>query len=99
MWVKVALLPRTRNHDKFGAIADTMGNIAHRIGSEFEACKKRGQVYDQLESFEFLSVEAKVEVAQYLCNNSKDMNLFFSLPEVAKTVLVKRIVKKLDFKE
>ncbi|KAL8511842.1 hypothetical protein ACS0TY_018323 [Phlomoides rotata] len=88
-----------KNHDKFGAITDTMGNIAQRIGSEFEACKKRGLVFDQLESFEFLSVEAKVEVAQYLCNNSKDMDLFFSLPEFAKTVLVKRIVKKMDFTE
>ncbi|KAL8486852.1 hypothetical protein ACS0TY_023518 [Phlomoides rotata] len=76
-----------KNHDKFGAIADTMGNIAQRIGSEFEACKKRGLVYDQLETFELLSVEARVEVAQYLCNNSKDMDLFLSLPELLKLFL------------
>ncbi|KAL8547229.1 hypothetical protein ACS0TY_006808 [Phlomoides rotata] len=67
------------------------------LHNEFEACKMRGLVYDQLGSFEFLSVDARVEVSQCLCNNSKDMDLFFSLPEVAKMVLVKRIMKKLDF--
>ncbi|KAL8496275.1 hypothetical protein ACS0TY_020112 [Phlomoides rotata] len=80
-------------------IADTMGSIAQQIGSWFEACKKRELVYDQLGKIEFLSVEARVEVSQYLCNNSKDMDLFFSIPEGAEMVLVKRIMKELDFAE
>ncbi|KAL8470640.1 hypothetical protein ACS0TY_033265 [Phlomoides rotata] len=88
-----------KNNSKFVQIADTMGSIAERIGSEFEACKKRGLVFDQLGSFECLSVTARVEVAQYLCNNSKDMDLFFSLPDFAKLVLVKGIMKKMDFIE
>ncbi|KAL8534750.1 hypothetical protein ACS0TY_010690 [Phlomoides rotata] len=31
-----------KNENRFGQIADTMGNIAERIGSEFESCKKCG---------------------------------------------------------
>ncbi|KAL8507683.1 hypothetical protein ACS0TY_018283 [Phlomoides rotata] len=69
--------------DKFGQIADTIGNIAERV-------------YDLLNVFNFLSVDVRVEVAQYLCNNSNDMDLFISLPDDAKTTMVKRIMRKLD---
>ncbi|KAL8476710.1 hypothetical protein ACS0TY_029129 [Phlomoides rotata] len=82
--------------DKFGKIADTIGNIAERVGSEFDNRKRREQVYDLLNVFNFLSVDVRVEVAQYLCNNSKDMDLFISLPDDAKTAMVKRIMRKLD---
>ncbi|KAL8479080.1 hypothetical protein ACS0TY_030830 [Phlomoides rotata] len=67
-----------------------MGNIAERIGSEFESCKKCGQVYDTIGMIESLTVEARVVVAEYLCNNSKDMDLFYSLPDDAKLLYVKR---------
>ncbi|KAL8528286.1 hypothetical protein ACS0TY_005913 [Phlomoides rotata] len=67
---------------RFGHIADTMGSTTQRVGSEFDACKKCGHVYDHLGLIDFLTVEA--------------MNLFFSLPDDVKTVLVKRIMKKLD---
>lgn len=77
-----------------GYIADTMGNIAQRIGSEFDATQKRGQVYETLGLLGFLPVEAKVYVAQYLCNNSKELDLYFSLPDEAKTVMVKNIIQK-----
>ncbi|KAL8548168.1 hypothetical protein ACS0TY_007477 [Phlomoides rotata] len=72
-----------------------MGSIAQRIGSEFEAGKKHKQVYDTLGMIECLTVEARVEVAEYLCNNSKDMDLFYSLPDDVKKVYVKRIMRKL----
>lgn len=75
-------------------IADTMGNIAQRIGSEFDATQKRGQVYESLGLLGFLHVEAKVFVAQYLCNNSKELDLYFSLPDEAKGVMVKNIIQK-----
>ncbi|KAL8555508.1 hypothetical protein ACS0TY_003352 [Phlomoides rotata] len=85
-----------KSDSRFGQIAETMGSIAQRIGSEFDACKRRGQVYDQLGQIDFLTVEMRVEVAQHLCNYPKDMDLFFSLPDDAKMVLVRRIMKKLD---
>ncbi|KAL8536706.1 hypothetical protein ACS0TY_012044 [Phlomoides rotata] len=84
-----------KSDSRFGQIADTMGSIAQRVGSEFDACTRRGKVYEQLGLLDFLTVESRVEVSQYLCNNPKDMDLFFSLPDDAKNVLVKRIMKKL----
>ncbi|KAL8541810.1 hypothetical protein ACS0TY_002890 [Phlomoides rotata] len=81
---------------RFGQIADTMGNIAQRVGFQFGACKKRGEVYDHLGLMDFLTVGWRVKVAQYLCNNSKDMDLFFSLPDDVKKVLVMEIMKKLE---
>ncbi|KAL8466128.1 hypothetical protein ACS0TY_035297 [Phlomoides rotata] len=81
--------------DWFGQITDTMGNIAQRVGSEFDACKRRGHVYEQFGLIGYLTVESRVEIAQYLCNNPKDMDLFFSLPDDAKNVLVNRIMRKL----
>ncbi|KAL8477360.1 hypothetical protein ACS0TY_029601 [Phlomoides rotata] len=86
-----------KNDSRFGQIADTMGSIAQRIGSEFEAGKKCGQVYDTLRMIESLTVEARVEVAEYLCNNSKDMDLFYSLPDDTKKVYIKRIMRKFGY--
>ncbi|KAL8512018.1 hypothetical protein ACS0TY_018468 [Phlomoides rotata] len=61
---------------------------------------KRKHIYELAVQFintmEFLTVESRVEVAQYLCNFPKDMDLFYSLPDNAKTVLVNRILKKLE---
>ncbi|KAL8546840.1 hypothetical protein ACS0TY_006529 [Phlomoides rotata] len=85
-----------KNDTRFREIAETMGSIAQRIGSEFEACKRRGLVYDTLGMIDSLSVEARVEVAEYLCNHTKDMDLFYSLPDDAKIMYVKRIMKKLS---
>ncbi|KAL8496620.1 hypothetical protein ACS0TY_020349 [Phlomoides rotata] len=73
-----------KNDICFGQIADTMGSIAQRISSEYEACKRCGLVYDTHDMIESLSVEVRVEVAEYLCNHSKDMDLFYSLLDDAK---------------
>ncbi|KAL8504181.1 hypothetical protein ACS0TY_022784 [Phlomoides rotata] len=88
-----------RADSRFGNIASTMGTIAERVGSEFDAIKKRGKVFDMLELIENLTVDDRVQVSQFLCNNPKEMDLFFGLPDYAKTVLVKRIKKKLDEEE
>ncbi|KAL8479944.1 hypothetical protein ACS0TY_026765 [Phlomoides rotata] len=50
----------------FGKIAETMGNIANRVGSEFDNRQRRDQVYDSLSGMDFMSVEARVAIAQYL---------------------------------
>ncbi|KAL8473674.1 hypothetical protein ACS0TY_030500 [Phlomoides rotata] len=88
-----------KSDSRFGQIAGIMGNITQRVGSEFDACKRRGQVYEQLGLIGYLTVESRVEIAQYLCNNPKDMDLFFSLPDDAKNVLVNRIMMKLGHAE
>ncbi|KAL8506142.1 hypothetical protein ACS0TY_017127 [Phlomoides rotata] len=80
----------------FGKIAEIMGNIANRVGSEFDNRQRRDQVYDSLSEMAFMTVEARVVIAQYLCNNTKDMNLFFSLPDEAKMVFVTNIMRKLS---
>ncbi|KAL8510540.1 hypothetical protein ACS0TY_017386 [Phlomoides rotata] len=67
----------------FGKIAEIMGNIANRV-------------YDSLSEMAFMTVEARVAIAQYLCNNTKDMDLFFSLPDEAKMVFVTNIMRKLS---
>ncbi|KAL8545624.1 hypothetical protein ACS0TY_005669 [Phlomoides rotata] len=79
----------------FGQIASTMDNIAKRVGSEFDNRHRREQVYDQLNELEFISVEARVAIAQYLCNNTREIDLVFSLPDEAKTVFVTNIMRKL----
>ncbi|KAL8513875.1 hypothetical protein ACS0TY_013117 [Phlomoides rotata] len=80
----------------FGKIVETMGNITNRVGSEFDNRLRRDQVYDILSEIDFISVEARVPIAQYLCNNTKDMDLFFSLSGEAKMVFVTNIMRKLS---
>ncbi|KAL8508068.1 hypothetical protein ACS0TY_018573 [Phlomoides rotata] len=80
----------------FGKIAETMGNIANRVGNEFDNRLRRDQAYDSLSKMDFMSVEARVAISQYLCNNTKDMDLFFSLPGEVKTVFVTNIMMNLS---
>ncbi|KAL8488744.1 hypothetical protein ACS0TY_024873 [Phlomoides rotata] len=76
------------SNSKFGQIIEIMeGEYDNRV--------RREHVYDALSVIDFIIVEARVDVAQYLCNNLKDMNLFFSLPDEAKSVLVTRITQNL----
>ncbi|KAL8552133.1 hypothetical protein ACS0TY_000994 [Phlomoides rotata] len=84
-----------RADSRLGNIASTMRTIAERVGSEFDAIKKRGKLFDMLELIKNLTVDDRVQISQFLCNNPKEMDLFFGLPDYAKTVLVKRIKKKL----
>ncbi|KAL8493835.1 hypothetical protein ACS0TY_024850 [Phlomoides rotata] len=85
-----------KSDSKFGQIANSVGNIAQRVGSEFDARIQRGEVYERMGMLDFMSVAERVDVAQYLCNNSKDIDLFVSLPEDAKSVMVTRILKNLN---
>ncbi|KAL8465408.1 hypothetical protein ACS0TY_034787 [Phlomoides rotata] len=68
----------------FGKIAETMGNIANRVGSEFDNRQRRDQVYDSLSEMDFMFVKVRVAVSQYLCNNTKDMDLFFIVSPVRR---------------
>lgn len=55
--------------------------IAKRIGFEFDESEARGKVYDVLGIVQHLPMTQRIWVAKKLANNSKDMNLFFSLPD------------------
>ncbi|KAL8528414.1 hypothetical protein ACS0TY_006013 [Phlomoides rotata] len=83
------------SNTNFGQIAETMGHIAKHVGSEYDNRMRREHVYDALGCMDFITVEARVDVAGYLCNNSKDMDLFFSLPDEEKNVMVTRTMRKL----
>ncbi|KAK6139275.1 hypothetical protein DH2020_026980 [Rehmannia glutinosa] len=58
-----------------------LGEIAKRIGYEFDASKKRTDVYEALRRLPGLNMSQKIYVAKLLVNNSKDLDLFFSLPD------------------
>lgn len=75
-------------------IAYHMGDIAQRVGTDFDATRKRQLIYDSLGKLAFLSLETRVRVARYLCNNSNLLDLFFSLPDDAKAVMVTNIIKE-----
>ncbi|KAL8467484.1 hypothetical protein ACS0TY_030936 [Phlomoides rotata] len=70
-----------------------MGELTQRVGSNFDVAKKRAMVYETLGQFDFLTLEDKVNVSQHLCNNLSDLDMFFSFPNDAKAVLVKKIMK------
>ncbi|KAL8483447.1 hypothetical protein ACS0TY_026225 [Phlomoides rotata] len=61
---------------------NTMGNYCDALNTNF------GQIAETMGHI------AK-RVGSYLCNNSKDIDLFFSLPDEAKNVMVTRIMRKL----
>ncbi|KAL8495794.1 hypothetical protein ACS0TY_019775 [Phlomoides rotata] len=79
----------------FGQIAETMSHIEKHVGSEYDNRQRREKVYDGLSLIEFILVEAKVAIAQYLSNNTKDMDLFIGLPDEVKTVFLTNIMRKL----
>ncbi|KAL8480862.1 hypothetical protein ACS0TY_027400 [Phlomoides rotata] len=81
---------------RFRQIAENIGSITKRVGSEIDACQKRGHVYDRLGTIDFITMEERVLLAQHFCNNTKDMNLFISLLDDAKKVLVQPILKKIS---
>lgn len=75
-------------------VADRMGELAERVGAEFDVTKKRGLVHQSLRLLDIGSLEARVHVAFYLWNYPKKLNVFFSLPDDAKSVMVYKIMKE-----
>ncbi|KAI3469109.1 hypothetical protein Pfo_025772 [Paulownia fortunei] len=61
-----------------------LGDLAKRIGYEFHASEKRTVVYEQLSNLGSLSLTEKIYVVKLLVNNSKDLDLFFSLLNEAR---------------
>ncbi|KAL8499882.1 hypothetical protein ACS0TY_019767 [Phlomoides rotata] len=81
-----------KSDSRFGEMSLQMADLAQHVGYAYESSKKRASVYEVLGQFGFLSLEERVHVSQYLCKNSDELDLFFSLPDNAKIVLVRKIL-------
>ncbi|KAH6771755.1 hypothetical protein C2S52_005529 [Perilla frutescens var. hirtella] len=73
---------------------ERLADISKRIGYEFDMSQKRTAVFDALGALGVLDVSEQIFVAQRLCNNSKDLDLFFSLPDFAKVEMVRMLISK-----
>ncbi|GFP80602.1 hypothetical protein PHJA_000203500 [Phtheirospermum japonicum] len=70
-----------------------LGDLAQRIGYEQDAKKQRTRVFDSMASMNFLTVEQKIAVSKKLCTNNDDADLFFSLDEDNKSVMVRMLLE------
>ncbi|KAH6828123.1 hypothetical protein C2S53_014964 [Perilla frutescens var. hirtella] len=73
---------------------ERLADISKRIGCEFDMSQKRTAVFDALGALGVLDVSKQISVAQRLCNNNKDLDLFFSLPDFAKVEMVRMLILK-----
>ncbi|KAH6793828.1 hypothetical protein C2S52_004305 [Perilla frutescens var. hirtella] len=69
-----------------------LGELAKRIGFEHDASMSRKKVFEVLGTMNQLSDEQQIYMAKYLCNNTKDLDLFFSLPDEKQVVMVRMII-------
>ncbi|KAG8363755.1 hypothetical protein BUALT_Bualt19G0055200 [Buddleja alternifolia] len=74
----------------FSMYCEKISDIAKRAD---EASNQRKVVFDALDVMKELGVEEKISVSKFLVNNTKDLELFFSLTEANKSVMVKIIVE------
>ncbi|PIN18428.1 hypothetical protein CDL12_08902 [Handroanthus impetiginosus] len=90
----------TSNDDKFFDMMHSfcdrteshLGEIAKKIGYEYDASEARKAVYDALGGLTELTMSQKIWVAKQLVNNGKDMDLFFSLPNDARVEMVRMML-------
>lgn len=68
------------------------GEIIKRLGHEYEVSNARKQVYGELGKIPGLSTRDKIIRARLLVNKTPDMELFFSLPDDARVVMVKMLL-------
>ncbi|PIN23479.1 hypothetical protein CDL12_03796 [Handroanthus impetiginosus] len=69
-----------------------LGDIAKRIGYEYDVSEARKAVYETLGGLPDLTMTQKIWVAKRLVNNGKDMDLFFSLPNEARAEMVRMML-------
>ncbi|PIN24849.1 hypothetical protein CDL12_02430 [Handroanthus impetiginosus] len=90
----------TSNDDKFFDMMHSfcnrtksyLGEIAKRIGYEYDTSEARKAVYDALGGLIKLTMSQKIWVVKQLVNNGKDMDLFFSLPNDARAEMVRMML-------
>ncbi|PIN10557.1 hypothetical protein CDL12_16850 [Handroanthus impetiginosus] len=69
-----------------------LGDIAKRIGYEYDVSEARKTVYETLGGLPDLTMTQKIWVAKRLVNNGKDMDLFFSLPNEARAEMLRMML-------
>ncbi|KAG8376537.1 hypothetical protein BUALT_Bualt09G0073800 [Buddleja alternifolia] len=70
-----------------------LGNISKCLGFEHDASNSRKEVLEALSEVSGLTMEEQVIVLHYLVNKTQSMDLFFSLPNDAKTTMVKLLLE------
>ncbi|XP_073050959.1 uncharacterized protein [Primulina eburnea] len=80
--------------NKFTDKADArLEQIAQRIGYAHDASNARKMVFEALENIPGFTLEERVDVAKLLVNNTHELELFFSLHDEARVVLLKKLLR------
>ncbi|XP_073119609.1 uncharacterized protein [Henckelia pumila] len=69
-----------------------LGEITKCLTVAFDVTTATNDVFEALDGFAWLTIEAKVLVAKKLVNNPQELKLFFKLPDDAKSILVKMML-------
>ncbi|GFQ06669.1 hypothetical protein PHJA_002810900 [Phtheirospermum japonicum] len=68
-------------------------DLAQHISFQQDAKQQRKAVFDVLNQMPFLSIEDKLTISKLLCKNNEDCDLFFSISDEYKDVMVKMMLK------
>ncbi|KAK4417032.1 hypothetical protein Salat_2528700 [Sesamum alatum] len=71
---------------------DRLGDIAKRIGVDYDIKELRTRVYQELDIIPQIVKREKIWVAQKLVSYAQQMDLFFSLPNEDKIIMVKMMM-------
>ncbi|GER41987.1 RNase H family protein [Striga asiatica] len=74
-------------------IAKNISDMVVRVGHAHDATKRRGKVYEVLKGMPNLTMEEKLLTTKYLCNKTKELDMFFSLDDDARVKMVQMIVE------
>ncbi|GFP98739.1 hypothetical protein PHJA_002017800 [Phtheirospermum japonicum] len=69
-----------------------LGEMAMRIGFQQDVKLQRKAVFDALSQMHFLSIEDKLTVSKMLCKSGEDLDLFDSISDEHKMVMVKMML-------
>ncbi|KAL9145721.1 hypothetical protein ABFS82_13G062300 [Erythranthe guttata] len=69
-----------------------LSELVSRMGFEKDVSAARKKVFDALEMIENLSFEDRLNVTSRICENSKDLDIFFCLTDAHKASMVKMII-------
>ncbi|KAK4435173.1 hypothetical protein Salat_0680600 [Sesamum alatum] len=71
---------------------DRLGDIAKRICVDYDINELRTRVYQALDVIPQIAKREKIWVAHKLVSNAEQMDLFFSLPDEDKIIMVKMMM-------
>ncbi|KAL7094413.1 hypothetical protein ACP275_11G102400 [Erythranthe tilingii] len=70
-----------------------MGELVSRMGFEKDVSTARKQVFDALQIMEDLTFEQRLKVTSRICDNSKNLDIFFCLTDENKANMVQLIIE------